>query len=80
MISVSVADGGQILLEMGQARYAPLPFILAPVAKGADALSKLLPFKRELDPVTPVSLSLRVRHPVVAYESPAALPVTPLSL
>ena len=50
MISVSVADGGQILLEMGQARYAPLPFILAPVAKGADALSKLLPFKRELDP------------------------------
>lgn len=40
MISVFVVDGGQILLEMGQARYVPLPFILAPVTKGTHALSQ----------------------------------------
>ena len=40
MISVSVADGGQILLQTGQASYVPLPFILAPAAEGANALSQ----------------------------------------
>ena len=45
MISVSVVDGGQILLETGQARYESLPFILAPVAKGANALSQAVAFQ-----------------------------------